>query len=124
MATPSSRAVLRRPIWSDSMSRLKGEYLFGRSVGVVVACLEPGSHSLDLNGVDVDDLAGSPESLGADLGETNVLDLALILELLHLPDGLLDRSLLVHAVTVVEVDVLHAEALQRALACFAAVLRC
>jgi hypothetical protein len=28
MATPSSRAVLRRPIWSDSMSRLKGEYLF------------------------------------------------------------------------------------------------
>jgi hypothetical protein len=80
-------------------------------------------HSLDLNGVDVDDLASSPESLGADLREAKVLDLAFFLKLLHLADGLLDRSLLVHTVAVVEIDVLHAEALQRAFACFAAVLR-
>jgi hypothetical protein len=72
----------------------------------------------------VDDLAGPPESLGADLRETEVLDLAFVLEFLHLADGLLDRSLLVHTVAVVEIDVLYAEALQRAFACFAAVFRC
>jgi hypothetical protein len=71
-----------------------------------------GSHSLDLDGIDVDDFAGSSESLGADFGEAKVLDLALVLEFLHLADGLLDRSLLVHTVAVVEVDVLYAEALQ------------
>jgi hypothetical protein len=65
----------------------------------------------------VDHLAGSSESLGADLRETKVLDLSLLLQFLHLPDGLLDWSLLVDTVAVVEIDVLHAEALQRALAC-------
>ena len=43
--------------------------------------------------------------------------LALMLELLHLLDSLLDRSNLVQAMAVVEIDVLHTEALQRALAC-------
>ena len=117
MATPSSRAVLSRPIWSDSMSRLKGEYLFRWSVGVAGACVGSRVHSLDLYGIDVNDLASPLESLGADLGETKVLDLALILKFLHLADGFLDGSLLVDTVAVVEIDVLHTEALQRALAC-------
>jgi hypothetical protein len=115
MATPSSRAVLRRPIWSDSMSRLKGEYLFRWSVGVV--CVGMRGHSLNLNGIDVDDLASPLESLGADLGETKVLDLSFLLQFLHLADGFLNGSLLVDTVAVVEIDVLHTEALQRALAC-------
>ena len=117
MATPSSRAVLRRPIWSDSMSRLKGEYLYWWSVGVAGACIGSRVYSLDLDGVDVDDLASSLESLRADLGETKVLDLSFLLQFLHLSDGLLDGSLLVDTVAVVEIDVLHTEALQRALAC-------
>jgi hypothetical protein len=79
---------------------------------VLVACAGSRNHSLDLNGVDVDDFAGSPEGLGADLGQAKVLDLAFVLEFLHLADGLLDRRLLVHTVAVVEVDVLYAEALQ------------
>jgi hypothetical protein len=104
------------------MSRLKGEYLFRRSVGASVALVGSSGHLLDLDGVDVDDLASSPESLGADLREAKVFDLAFLLQLLHLTDGLLDRSLLVHTVAVIEIDVLYAEALQRAFACFAAVL--
>lgn len=72
----------------------------------------------------MNDLAGTLERLGADLGETKVLNLAFVLELLHLPDGLLDGSLLVQTVAVIQIDVAHAEALQRALACLAAVLRC
>lgn len=79
---------------------------------MLVACAGSRNHSLDLNGVDVDDFAGSPEGLGADLGQAKVLDLAFVLEFLHLADGLLNRSLLVHTVAVVEVDVLYAEALQ------------
>ena len=63
------------------------------------------------------DLAGTPQGFGAALGETKVLDLALILKFLHLADGFLDGSLLVDTVAVVEIDVLHTEALQRALAC-------
>jgi hypothetical protein len=46
------------------------------------------------------------------------------LELLHLPDCLLDRSHLVHTVAVVEIDVLYAESSQRLLAGLTAVLGC
>lgn len=59
----------------------------------------------------MNDLAGTLERLGADLGETKVLDLAFILELLHLADSLLNRSLLVQTVAVVEIDVVHTETL-------------
>jgi len=106
------------------MSRLKGEYLFGWSVDFDVGSVGYVGHSLDLDRIDVDDLAGPPESLGADLGETKVLDFAFGLEFLHLLNCLLDRSLLVHTVAVIQIDMLHAEALQRAFACFAAVLGC
>src|SRR4051794_22636703 len=53
---------------------------------------------------------------GAGLGEPEVADLALLHELGHRADGLLDRRLLVDAVLVVEVDGVHAEALERRLA--------
>jgi hypothetical protein len=69
------------------------------------------------------DLAGTPQGLGAALRKTKVLDLALVLELLHLLDGLLDRGHLVQAVAVVEVNVRHAETTQRLLTSLAKVLR-
>src|SRR4051794_24525989 len=53
---------------------------------------------------------------GAGLGEPEVADLALLHELGHRADGLLDRRLGVDAVLVVEVDGVHAEALERRLA--------
>lgn len=62
---------------------------------------------LDLNSVDVLDLAGTPQGFGAALRETKILDLTLVLELLHLLDSLLDRSHLVKTVAVVEIDVRH-----------------
>ena len=62
---------------------------------------------LNLNSIDVLDLAGTPQGLGAALRETKVFDLALVLELLHLLDSLLDRSDLVQTVAVVEIDVRH-----------------
>ena len=64
---------------------------------------------LNLNSIDVLDFAGALQRLGAALGETKVLDLALVLELLHLLDSLLDRSHLIQTVAVVEVDVRDAE---------------
>ena len=62
---------------------------------------------LNLNSIDVLDLAGTPQGFGAALRETKILDLALMLELLHLLDSLLDRSDLVQTVAVVEVNVRH-----------------
>jgi hypothetical protein len=55
--------------------------VFGRSIGVAVVCVGSRGHSLDLDGVDVNNLAGPPESLGADLRETKVLDFSFVLEL-------------------------------------------
>jgi hypothetical protein len=105
------------------MSRLKGEYLlFGWLIGVAVVGVGSRGHSLDLDGVDVNNLAGPPESLGADLRETKVLDFSFVLEFLHLPDCLLDRSLLVHTVAVIEINVLYAESFQRLLTGLTAVL--
>lgn len=69
------------------------------------------------------DLASTPERLGAALRQTEVLDLALLLQLLHLLDRLLNGRHLVQAVAVVEVDMGDAEALQRTLARLAGVLR-
>jgi hypothetical protein len=40
----------------------------------------------------VGDLAGTAERLAAALGQTNVLDLALVLQLLQLLNSLLNRS--------------------------------
>lgn len=111
MATPSSRAVLRRPICSDSMSRLKGEYLCECQSQCKDQCDE-GSHILNLNGINVLDFAGTPQGLGAALRETKILDLTLMLELLHLLDSLLDRSDLVQTVAVVEINVRHTKTSQ------------
>lgn len=69
------------------------------------------------------DLASTPKRVGAALRQAEVLDLALLLQLLHLLDRLLNGRHLVQAVAVVEVDVGDAEALQRTLARLASVLR-
>ena len=68
---------------------------------------DEGKYILNLNSIDVLDLAGTPQRFGAALRQTKVLDLALMLELLHLLDSLLDRSNLVQAMAVVEIDVRH-----------------
>ena len=57
------------------------------------------------------------------LAEADVQHLALGDQLAHRPDGLLDRHVRVHAVLVVEVDAVGAEALERALDRAAHVLR-
>jgi hypothetical protein len=87
------------------MSRLKGEYLHIWSVTSRTFKLSKGCYALNLDSVNVFDFASTSQGLGATLGKTNVLDLALVLELLHLLDGLLDRSYLVQTVAVVEIDV-------------------
>jgi hypothetical protein len=67
-------------------------------------------------------LTSPPKSLRANLGEAEILNLALLLQLLHLAYCLLDRRLLIYAVAVVKINTLDAKALQRLLASFAAVL--
>ncbi|CAN5572169.1 hypothetical protein BH20ACT19_BH20ACT19_07730 [soil metagenome] len=62
------------------------------------------------------------DGLGGRLGEPKVADLARLHELGHRPDGVLDRRVLVDPVLVVEVDVVHAEALERGVARAAHVL--
>ena len=91
---PSSRSVGRI---SSSTSRVHSEYsrLHGRD---------------RVHGVRAAD------RLGAGLGEADVADLALLHQFGHRADGLLDRRVGVDAVLVVEVDVVDAQALQRALA--------
>ena len=66
--------------------------------------------------------AGAAQRLGARLGQPEVADLALLHELGHRADGLLDRRVGVDAVLVVEVDVVDAEAPQRSLGRLAHVL--
>ena len=61
------------------------------------------------------DRARAAERLGRRLAEPEVAHLALLHELGHRADRLLDLRARVHAVQVVEVDVVGAEALQRAL---------
>lgn len=109
MATPSSRAVLRRPICSDSMSRLKGEYLYVCQFVLGFPTLSEGEYILNLDSIDVLDFTGAPQRVGTALRETEVVDLALVLKFLHLLDCLLDGSNLIKTVTVVEIDVRHAE---------------
>ena len=55
------------------------------------------------------------DRVGRRLGEPEVADLALRDELAHRADRLLDRDIGVDAVQVVEVDVVEAQALERAL---------
>jgi hypothetical protein len=62
------------------------------------------------------DGAGAAQRVDARLAEAEVADLALLHELGHRADGLLDRRVGIDAVLVVEVDVVQAETLQRALA--------
>src|SRR5215218_8992417 len=55
------------------------------------------------------------EGLGGGLAQADVADLALLHELPHGADRLLDRRVRVHAMQVIKVDAVGAEALQRAL---------
>ena len=59
---------------------------------------------------------GAPDRRRRRLGQPEVAHLALLHELGHRPDGLLDRHVEVHAVLVVEVDEVHSEALERCVA--------
>lgn len=51
------------------------------------------SRVLDLNGIDVDDLGRAAQRLAADFRQSDVPDLALVLQLLQLLGGLLDWRL-------------------------------
>jgi alcohol dehydrogenase class IV len=68
-------------------------------------------------------LVGAADRLRRGLRQAEVADLALLHELGHRAHRLLDRHGLVDAVLVVEVDLVHAEALERGLARAAHVLR-
>ena len=61
------------------------------------------------------DRVGAADRVRRRLAQADVANLALLDELGHRPDGLLDRDVRVHAVLVVEVDVIGPEALERAL---------
>src|SRR5579871_6792570 len=65
---------------------------------------------------------GAADRVGGGLGEAEEPHLALLHELGHGADGLLDGDVRVHAVLVVEVDVLDPEPLQGGVACLAHVL--
>ena len=65
----------------------------------------------------------APNRVRRGLGEPEVPHLALLDELGHRADGVLDRRLGIDPVLVVEVDRVHAEALQRRLAGRADVVR-
>jgi hypothetical protein len=92
------------------------------AAGSATHCIVLEHNLLDLNSTNVLDLAGTSKSLGANFREAEIPDLALLLQLLHLLDSLLDRRLLIYAVAVIEINTINAEALQRFLASFAAVL--
>jgi len=62
------------------------------------------------------DSTGTPERLRAAFREAKALDLPFLLQLLHFSNSLLDRSLLVQTMTIVQVDEFDAQALQRGLA--------
>ena len=65
----------------------------------------------------------APDRVGRRLAEPDVADLALLHQLGQRADGLLDRRVRVHAVLVVEVDVVGAQPLERALERLPDVLR-
>jgi len=71
---------------------------------------------LALEGGDRVHGVGATDRVGGGFGEAQVADLARLDELLHRADGLLDRDRGVHAVLVVEVDVVDTEALERGVA--------
>lgn len=70
---------------------------------------------LDLNGIDMLDLAGSTEGFTAAFGQADILDLALLLELFQLLHRLLDRRLLAQPMNVVEINEREAQTPQGAL---------
>ena len=83
------------------------QHVLGRSVDDVVAVLD---------GDDRDDLLGALEVLESDVGQADVADLALLLELGQRADRVLDRHLRVDRVQLVEVDPLEPQPLERRLA--------
>ena len=71
---------------------------------------------LGLKRADRVDLMRAPDRAGGCLGEAQVAHLALLDELLHRAHRLLDRRVRVHAVLVVEIDVVDAQAAERSVA--------
>jgi len=67
---------------------------------------------LDLHGLDGVDLVRATQALARTLGQTQVLDLALVLELLHGLDRLLDGGFAVQTVCIVQVYGVEAETSQ------------
>jgi hypothetical protein len=85
----------------------------GEHLVLEVACPQ---RVLALQRADRMDGLGAPDRGGRRLREAEVADLALLHQLRHRPHRLLDRNVRINAVLVVEIDVVHAEAAQRALA--------
>lgn len=77
----------------------------------------------DLDGVDMLDCARAAECVGAALAQTEVFDLARLLQLGHHADRLFDRDVCVYTMAVVEIDMVDAKASERLVAGFADVVR-
>lgn len=71
------------------------------------------SRIFDLHSVNVDNFASTAKGIGAAFRDTNILDLALFLELLQALHGLLDRSLAIKAMNVVKIDIWQPKTLER-----------
>ncbi len=99
---------------AEPVALADGEHAGRAAVGEVEAVLDAD---------DVDDRARDVELLDADVGDADVADLALVLELLQGADGLLVGHLGIGRVQLVEVDPIDAQVAQRALAGIAQVLR-
>lgn len=87
--------------------------LAARTQQLIVLNLERERRVLDLHGINVRDFARATKRLGATLAQAEILDLAGVLELLHLADGNLDRLVLVQPVAVVQVHVGQAQPTER-----------
>lgn len=79
-------------------------------------------YALDLNSVHMVNLARPLQTLRAALRQPDILDLALLFQLLELLHGLFDRRLAIETMGVVEVDVRDAQATEGLLAGSTAVL--
>ena len=100
----------------------EGELVFGAVVDDVLM-LAVAEVVLVLNADDVDDLAGLVDLVGFDFAESDVADLALLLELLDGAERLFHGNLGVDAVELPEVDALEFEAAQAHLDLLDEVLR-
>ena len=77
---------------------------------------------LNLDSIDVDNLASTAESVGTAFGNTDILDLAFLLRFLQYFHCLLNGSLAVKAMNVIEINIRQPKALKRLLQSFASVL--